>query len=210
MSQPSQDKYLINSILRAGSILKCMAEETTQLKTSELARRLQLDRSTIYRIMLSLENCRLVQKDQQTGTYALGMASFEIGNAFISRMNFIQVSKPVMADLAEAVRETIHQAVLSEGEVVYIDKVDSPRSLVVMYKIGQRAPLYPTALGKALLAFQPEADRKRIINQIEFKPFTANRIITKKRLIEELTIFFLFFWKFCFISLLFFNNENQN
>lgn len=186
MSHQPKDKYLINSILRAGNILRCLAEEEAQLKISELARRLQLDRSTTYRILLSLEKCRLVQKNEKTGAYSLGLASFEIGNAFISRMDFIQVSKPVMANLAEEVRETVHLAVLSDSEVVYVDKVDSPRSLVVMYKIGQRAPLYCTALGKVLLAFQHENNKKRIINQIEFKPFTSNTIVTKKKLLEEL------------------------
>ena len=186
MPQQPKDKYLINSILRAGNVLRCLAEEAAQLKISELARRLQLDRSTTYRILLSLEKCRLVQKNEKTGTYSLGLASFEIGNAFISRTDFIQASKPVMADLAEAVQETVHLAVLSDSEVVYVDKVDSPRNLVVMYKIGQRAPLYCTALGKVLLAFQLESDRKRIVNQIEFKPFTSNTIVSKKKLLEEL------------------------
>lgn len=186
MPRQPKDKYIINSILRAGNVLSCLAEEADQLKISELARRLQLDRSTVYRILLSLEKCRLVQKDEKTGAYSLGLASFEIGNSFISRMDFIQISKPVMTDLAEAVQETVHLAVLSDSEVVYVDKVDSPRSLVVMYKIGQRAPLYCTALGKVLLAFQLESDRKRIVNQIEFKPFTSNTIVSKKKLLEEL------------------------
>ena len=186
MSQQPKDKYLINSILRAGNILRCLAEEEAPLKISELARRLHLDRGTTYRIMLSLEKCKLVQKDEITGAYLLGMAAFELGNSFTSQMDFIEVSKPVMADLAESVRETVHLAVLSDNEVVYIYKIDSPRSLVVMYKIGQRAPLYCTALGKVLLAFQPEIDKKRIVNQIKFIPFTPNTIVSKKKLLEGL------------------------
>ena len=116
----------------------------------------------------------------------MAMGSFEIGNAFISRMDFIEVSKPIMTDLAEKVRETVHLAVLSDCAVVYVDKVDSPRGLVVMYKIGQRAPLYCTALGKVLLAFQQDSNRIRIIDQIELKPFTSNTIVSKKKLLEEL------------------------
>jgi DNA-binding IclR family transcriptional regulator len=186
MHNESTDKYLINSILRAGNVLKCLAEEKTHLKISEVARKLQLDRSTAYRILLSLEKCGLVHKDDHTKAYTLGMAAFEIGNVYINQMDYIQVSKPVMAELAKKVRQTVHLAVLSGSEVVYVDKADSPRSLSVMYKIGQKAPLYCTALGKVLLAYQPEGHRNRIVDRIDFRRFTSNTILSKKKLLKEL------------------------
>jgi len=166
--------------------LKCFSKEKAHFKISNLARELQLDRSTTYRILLSLEKCGLVEKDKRTGGYSLGMAAFEIGNTYLSRLDFIQISKPVMADLAMKVQETVHLAVLSDKEIVYVDKVDSPRSLGVMSKIGQRAPVYCTALGKVLLAFQVEEELGRIVNGIRLKPFTKNTLTSKNRLIKEL------------------------
>jgi len=129
-----------------------------------------------------------VEKDEKTGEYSLGVAAFEIGNDYLRRMDFIQISKPIMADLAMKVQETVHLAVLSEMEIVYVDKVDSPRTLGVMSKIGQRAPVYCTALGKALLAHQRKEDLSRILKEIKLKPFTQNTITSKKRLIEELKV----------------------
>jgi len=181
-----QERYLINSIIRACNALKCFSKEKAHFKISNLARELQLDRSTTYRILLSLEKCGLVEKDKRTGGYSLGMAAFEIGNTYLSRLDFIQISKPVMADLAMKVQETVHLAVLSDKEIVYVDKVDSPRSLGVMSKIGQRAPVYCTALGKVLLAFQVEEELGRIVNGIRLKPFTKNTLTSKNRLIKEL------------------------
>jgi DNA-binding IclR family transcriptional regulator len=127
-----------------------------------------------------------VEKDGRTGEYSLGMAAFEIGNAFLRQMDFIKISKPVMADLALKVQETVHLAVLSDTEIVYVDKVDSPRTLGVMSKIGQRAPLYCTGLGKVLLAFQPEDVLSRIIDKISFTSYTPKTIPSKDKLIEEL------------------------
>ncbi|NWF92795.1 MAG: IclR family transcriptional regulator [Syntrophaceae bacterium] len=181
-----RDRYLINSILRACNILRCLSREKGYFKIGEVARELKLDRSTTYRILLSLERCGLVEKDQKTGEYSLGMAAFEIGNAYLRRMDFIQISKPVMADLALKVQETVHLAVLSEKEIVYIDRADSPRSLGVISKIGQTAPVYCTALGKVLLAFQTEEESSKIIHDIKFTPFTKNTITSRKRLIKEL------------------------
>ena len=183
-----KERYLINSILRASNILKCFSGDKTHFKITELARQLGLDRSTTYRILLSLEKAGFVERDEKAGTYSLGLGAFEIGNAYLRQKDLIQVSKPVMADLAQKVQETVHLAVLSETEIVYVDKCDSPRSLGVMSKIGQRGPLHCTSLGKTLLAFQPEEEQLRIIQKIKMTAFTSRTITTKQGLVEELKI----------------------
>ena len=182
----SKERYIINSIIRACNILRYLSAERGHFKISQLARQLQLDRSTTYRILLSLESCGFVERDERTGEYSLGMTAFEIGNAFLSQMDFIKISKPIMAELAWKVQETVHLAVLSETEIVYVEKSDSPRTLGVMSKIGQRAPVYCTALGKVLLAHQSKEERSRIIQEIKLRPYTKNTIISKKGLTEEL------------------------
>lgn len=181
-----KDQYLINSILRASRILKTFSTEKRQLKISELARQLGLDRSTTYRILLSLEEAGLVEKDVSTGAYALGLGAFELGNAYLRQTDLIQVARPIMAELAQKVQETVHLAVLSDTEIVYLDKVDSPRTLGVMSKIGQRSPVYCTALGKALLAFRSEEELSRILRKVKLVRMTPRTITSKQKLLDEL------------------------
>jgi len=188
MNAPVKDRYLINSILRACSILKCFAGDKTHFKISDLARELSLDRSTTYRILLSLERAGFVEREEAGGTYSLGLAAFEIGNAYLRQTDLIQVSKLIMAELASKAQETVHLAVLSDIEIVYVHKVDSPRTLGVISKIGQRGPLHCTALGKTLLAFQPEGERARIIQKLKMTPFTSRTITSKQKLMEELQV----------------------
>ena len=181
-----KDRYLINSILRACNILKCFSGEKAHFKVSEVARLLHLDRSTTYRILLTLEKGGLLEKDAKTGEYSLGVAAFEVGSAYLGRADFIQIAKPVMSDLAREVQETVHLAILSQTEILYVDNVDSPRTLGVMSKVGQRGPVYCTALGKVLLAFLPDEERSKILGRIQLKPLTRNTITSKKRFMEEL------------------------
>lgn len=181
-----KDRYLINSILRACRVLKCLAHDKDQLKISEVANQLHLDRSTAYRILLSLEKCGLVEKNPKTGEYCLGVGVFEVGSAYLRRIDLVEVAKPIMADLALKVQETVHLAVLSETEILYLDKVDSPRSVGVISKIGQRGPVHCTALGKVLLSHLPEDDRLKIIDQIKLQSFTPRTITSPGRLIREL------------------------
>ncbi len=181
-----KDRYLINSILRAGKLLKCFSSGKANYRMSELATQLGLDRSTTYRLLLSLERCGLVEKDPKTGEYSLGVTALEIGSAYLGRTDLIQIAKPIMSELALKAQETVNLAILSDREILYIDKVDSPRSVGVMSKVGQRNPVYCTSLGKALLAFQTEAEQSRIIAAIKFMPFTSNTITSRKDFIKEL------------------------
>src|SRR4030042_6379300 len=131
-----KDRYMINSIIRACNVLECLSNDKGRLKTSDLAVRLRLDRSALYRILRSLKKCGFVEKDEKTGGYAVGIAAFEIGNAYLRRMDFIQISTPVMLDLSLRVQEAVHLAVLSDTDIVFVDNVDSPRSVGMMCKIG--------------------------------------------------------------------------
>ncbi len=181
-----KDRYLINSILRACSILRSFSREKPNFKMGELAGRLRLDRSTTYRVLLTLEKAGMVQRDEKNGEYSLGLTAFEVGQAYLGQVDLVSVAKPVMADLASKAQETVNLAVLSDTEILYLDKVDSPRSVGVMSKVGKRNPIYCTALGKALLAFQAEAERNRILKAIRFKSLTPNTIMNRRDLVKEL------------------------
>jgi DNA-binding IclR family transcriptional regulator len=147
---------------------------------------MEIDRSTTYRILLSLEKCGLVEKDEKGGGYSLGLGAFEIGSAYQRRADFVPIAKPFMEELALKAQETVNLAVLSGTEILYIDKVDSPRSVGVMSKIGQRNPVYCTSLGKSLLAFQREEEQTRIMAEIDFKPLTPHTITSRKEFLKEM------------------------
>jgi DNA-binding IclR family transcriptional regulator len=127
-----------------------------------------------------------VEKNPKTGEYCLGVGVFEFGSAYLRRIDLVQVAKPIMADLAMKLQETVHLAVLSETEILYLDKVDSPRSVGVISKIGQRGPVHCTALGKMLLASLRPEERLRIMDQIRFQAFTPRTITSKRKLAQEL------------------------
>ncbi len=129
----------------------------------------------------------MVERNEKTGEYSLGLGAFEIGSAYLRRVDLVEVAKPIMADLARKIQETVHLAVLSETEILYLDKVDSPRSVGVISKLGQRGPVYCTALGKVLLANLPPQDRARILGQIRFQPFTPRTITSRRKLVQELS-----------------------
>jgi len=83
--------------------------------------------------------------------------------------------------------ETVHLGVLEEGDVLYLAKEESSQTIRMCSYVGKRAPLHCTALGKVLLAFLPEEERKKILEQKELPRLTDNTITDRNKLEKELS-----------------------
>jgi len=186
MPSDKYDRYIINSITRACKLLMCFNKDDTRFKPSELANLLDLDRSTVYRILLSLEKCGMVERDESTGKYSLGVALLKLGMVYLRSTNLTNIAHPLMVELAAKVKDTVNLTVLSGHQVLYIDKVDSPRSLGILTEVGSLLPLYCTGVGKMLLAYQPSDKIDTYLDACEFTARTANTITCKKQFRREL------------------------
>jgi DNA-binding IclR family transcriptional regulator len=181
-----KDRYLINSIMRACALLKCFSKKDSSYKPSELANLLKIDRSTVYRILLSLEKCGMVEKNAETGKYSLGVAVLQMGTIYLHSTGLFTVAHPLMIELVDRTKETVHLTILRGDRALYIDKIDSPRSLTMSSEIGNSLPLYLTGVGKVLLAYQSSQKIKQYIDTYELVGVTKNTITSKIRLMEEL------------------------
>ncbi len=182
----TSDRYNINSIVRACAILRALAKDNESLRVGEIAKRMGLDRTTVYRIVVTLENIGFLERKPGTKEYKLGLGAFEVGSAYLRTTDLYSVARPVMIDLAQEVQEAVHWAILSGDNTVCIDKIDTPRGLGTMSKIGRAAPLHCSSVGKVLLAFQPEDRRQAIIGRLTLTRYTERTITSPDVLRQEL------------------------
>lgn len=182
----STEKRTIQSIDRMAEILDYLSSRPNGERLTTISKDLMLNKSTAFGIISTLEQLNYVEQDQETGKYVLGLKLFELGQAAYSRLDLVSVAKPYISRLAEKYEETVHIAVLSGMEVVYLDKVESSRSMRVNSPIGGRQPVYCTGLGKSLVAYLPEDDILRITEQIDFVQYTPTTITTPERFLREL------------------------
>lgn len=180
------NRYHINSVLRACSILKHLAKQGEPNRISRVAKELGLDRSAVYRIMLTLENCDFVGKNPKTGEYSLGIGAFEIGSAYLRSIDFHTIARQEMIELSNRVHEAVHLATLSGQEAIYLDKIDGPSGLGMVCKAGSRIKLHCTGVGKVLLAFQPPERRQELMAAISYTRFTESTLDTPEKLGAEL------------------------
>jgi DNA-binding IclR family transcriptional regulator len=119
---------------------------------AELSALIKMPKSSTHRYLATLQELGLAER-KDGDRFCLGPKVIEIAGVFLAKSDLRNESQVVMNELAEQTGETIHLAVPSGREVVYISKVESPHALGMSSHIGSRLPMYCTSLGKAILAF---------------------------------------------------------
>jgi DNA-binding IclR family transcriptional regulator len=114
------------------------------------------------------------------------MKLWELGTMATNQVDWIDRVKPYLQELTDRSGETTHLAVLNDGQVLYVDKVESPRSLRMPSQVGRRLPVHCTGVGKALIAYLPDEVLQGLVKRRGLASFTANTITALGALQAEL------------------------
>jgi DNA-binding IclR family transcriptional regulator len=137
-------------------------------------------------MMDTLKYWGFVEQVPNSQEYTLGLKVVELGMTKLHQLNVFNESAPFLKEIAQKFDETVNLGVLDEGEVVYLDKVESTRIVKAILYPGRRAPFHCTAIGKVLMAFQPKSVRSKIIVGKELTKYNKNTITEPKMLENEL------------------------
>jgi DNA-binding IclR family transcriptional regulator len=171
----------IQSLARGLKILDLFAETESSLSITELSRRLDLDKSTVSRLVQTLVQNEYAQPDPGTPRYMLGKKISRLSWQLLNRIPIRDQAKPFLYRLMTETGECAHTAVYSQKQALVIDDVEAPASLRVVGGIGRLIPLHCTAVGKCLLAFSG------IPLPAEMPVRTRYTISTAERLMEHLS-----------------------
>jgi DNA-binding IclR family transcriptional regulator len=185
-SKTSKSPYRVQVLDRALAALEVLANRSSECSLVDLSTTLKLHKSTAHRLMMVLEQHRLVDKNPDTGRYRLGLKLFEFGSKAIAAIDLRRHAKPYLDRLQRELGETVFFCLLDDGQVFYIEKIESQQSVRTGCTVGSRAPAYCTAVGKAMLAELPETEMSDIIRRSGLKAITANTITTAAALKAEL------------------------
>jgi DNA-binding IclR family transcriptional regulator len=155
---------------------------TGEAGVNELSIKLGLGKSSIHRFLSVLRDLGYVEKNQSNEKYFATLKVFKMGSMVRGRIGLAQLVRPYMEELGRQFHETINLALLEEGEVVYIDKVESAETLRMDLAVGRHVPPYCTALGKVFLAALPADELDSYLHNRTFKTFTAKTITSEEDL----------------------------
>ncbi|MCU1686320.1 MAG: IclR family transcriptional regulator [Amycolatopsis sp.] len=171
------------SLDRALTLLSELAKEAKTL--DQLAEAVGVHKSTVLRLLRTLESHHFVRREG-TRYYRLGSALFDLANQALEDRDVRRSSQPALAELNARTGHTIHLATYEDGEVVYIDKYEGHHSVRMYSRIGKRAPLHCTAVGKVLVAAMPVARRIEIAEKLDYVVLTGNTITNPADFLAEL------------------------
>lgn len=183
---PSACGKNIQSVSRAVAIMEFLAKCRNGEKLTIISQELGLNKSTTHSLITTLERMGYVQQDQETAKYSLGLKLFELGQVVHANMDLRNIAMPFLRELALKFSETVHLAILSKDEVVYIDKVDTSRSIRIGSQIGGRNAAYCTGVGKVLLAGLSDKELNETLVNMKFEKLTSNTIVSKEELLKHL------------------------
>lgn len=157
-----------------------------ELRLVDLSSELGEHKSTVQRLLSTLQARGFVRQDEDSKRYSLGLKVLQLASATLADMDLREVARDPMQRLGELTGETIHLGVYDEPHVVYIDKIESTFPVRMYSRIGARAESYCTGVGKALIAFLSDYELERFLRKVSFTRFTPNTITSARELREEI------------------------
>jgi len=171
------------SLGRALQILASLGEGERSL--DQLATELGVHKTTVLRLLRTMETERFVRRDP-AHRYRLGSRLFALADVAREQHVVRDVAAPHLRELNQKTGQTVHLAAWENGEVVYIDKLDSVRSVRMYSQVGVPAALHCTAVGKVLLAAQPKRQREALLASMDYHVYTPHTITDLDALRDEL------------------------
>lgn len=182
----SNTSGLTQSVMRALSILNCFSDATPELRMTDISQQLELTPSLVSRLLATLEHEGFVEQDQSTGMYRLGRAVLTLAGV---ALNHNRLRMEALSEMQDASRELglgVNLSVMDDDTMFYLAHIDPPEVPRPYTLIGRRNPLHATAMGKVLLAFQPEKEREEIVQRLRLTPYTVRTHKDSAALLDEL------------------------
>lgn len=176
------------SVLKAIDILNCFTIKK-ELSIIELSEMTKMPKTTVFRLVSSLEEGGLLVKNRKTShdvTYHMSLRIVELGKHVMDQLEYREVAYPHMKTLNEELNELVHLVTREGDEAVYVETIDSTKLIRLVVKVGRRSPLYAGSGPKLLLAHMEPSAQKEYLDSVEIKKITDNTIDNVEDLKKEL------------------------
>lgn len=183
----NDDRYLVPGLVRGLAILQAFDQQTQEMTITEIAEILDVNRSSAFRLIYTLESCGFLRKASQK-TYALDSKVMELGFNSLSKQSLLDLATPLMKELRDQTKLAVHLSILEGTHIVFINNVQSNGTFTSNIGLGTRWPAHATVIGQMLLADLSETeirDRYKNFNQWEtFSELTPKNL---KELLQRLS-----------------------
>lgn len=180
-----EQECTVKSLARALKVLECFSIQQPELGVTEIAKKLGMQKSTICNILSTFQQCGYVVQNAQTNKYHLGTKILHLSYIVNHHLGLRDIFLPYLHQIAAETHEVCYFAILNNSEALYIEAAYPSSTQQTRNILGERAPLYCTGLGKAMLAFMPPEEAEQVICG-ELKSYTNFTLCDPQLLRNEL------------------------
>lgn len=177
----------IRAVERALEVLLCFSSETPELSMTQISEKIGINKSTVHRLLATLQTKRFVERDTTTGLYSPGNRLIQLAFLTLEKNDLHEIAVPYMQRLNDMHLETITLSILDDKDMVYIAVLESPQKVKLAAEPGQRLPAFCTASGKVVIAYSPEDVVQSIIEE-GFRKYTSSTISTRETMLHILDL----------------------
>jgi DNA-binding IclR family transcriptional regulator len=177
--------YSAPSVKKAFKILHTLADSSSGLGVSELAKQLKIGKSTVHGITSSLEDLGILVRDPIDKRYNIGYTLLELGRKTYGRIEWREIARPSMERLMEKVGETIFLGIMNGDHITILDVVESNNEMKITSPPGTRLPLLAGATGKVFLGLLDEKRAKEVVKKVELTRYTPRSVTDPKKFLRE-------------------------
>ena len=174
------------SLVRGLTLLEGLAAAPDGLALSDIAEDVDLAPSTTHRLLQALFQQGFITQDVESGLWKIDVKTFRIGNSFLEARDFVATARPFLRRLTATTGETANLGIRDDGMVVYLAQSESKQMMRMITRLGSRAPLHASGVGKALLAWMPPQEFEQIVAGRTLEGETPNTLTDVDRLREQL------------------------
>jgi PcaR/PcaU/PobR family beta-ketoadipate pathway transcriptional regulator len=187
------ERYFIEALHRGLRVLEAFTEEGPAKKGKELslvqiADAVNLDKSTAFRFVYTLQELGYLERDEASKRYRPGLKLLELGFTALERMDLVRLAEPHLAELARETGEAVNMAVRDHTEIVYVAHFSSTQVVAVNMRVGARLPLHCSSLGKAQLLDHSAEALRELLGPGPYEARTAHTLTTPDELLADLEV----------------------
>lgn len=185
MNHTSKDTpEFVKSLAKGLKVINVFGESAGPLTLSEVAVRAGMTRAAARRFLLTLTELGYARMDGRN--FSLTPKILSLSGAYLASDTLPDIARPFLKELTDKVHESSSLSVLEGNEIIYVARVHTQRIMSVNIQIGTRFPAWCTSMGRAQLAFLPQAQQQAVIDGSELRKFTPRTIASKQELLAEL------------------------
>jgi IclR family transcriptional regulator, KDG regulon repressor len=178
--------YRVPAIDRAVQVLEILSSSPRGFSLAELTVKTGIPKSTLFRILFTMQKFSIVTEDKERKIFTLGMKLIDWGNAAIEKIDLKSIAHPHLVTLAYETKESFYLTLMDNYEVIIVDRVDTPEVWGIVARLGTRSPFHCTATGQVMTADLHEEDLEFLIKQKGLKKFTPKTITSAAALRKKL------------------------